>query len=356
MIPRDEALDLKAKAQAYIAANPQVKAFPADSPAVYELYWSPSQTAARAHPNMLATQKFLASVWHSSDPSSHISTTYPLTYADRLRIRKPGDGKFALGPHSDGGSLERWEDPEYARVYQKIFEGKWEEYDPFDAKHRIDAKMELYDSPGGCSAFRLFQGWLAMSDTGPGEGTLLVYPLLKQQTAYLIMRPFFDDEGNFKMDPSFPGSVQGAGQEYSPITHPDLELESAVVSMPKVAPGDFVAWHCDQIHAVDKQHGGKGDSSVLYIPACAMTPPNVEFIKEQRRAALALSPPQDFPGAFGPGEQGFEGAIDWSELSINGRRAMGIGEHGWETNPGMTAGEKKVIQHANAALFGMASA
>jgi len=34
-----------------------------------------------------------------------------MSYYDRLRIRKPGDSKFALGPHIDGGSLERWEDP-----------------------------------------------------------------------------------------------------------------------------------------------------------------------------------------------------------------------------------------------------
>lgn len=106
-LSRQTALDLKRQAQEYIAANPGVKAFPPYDPAVYKLYWSPSQTAARAHPNILMTQRFLASLWHSSDPKFEISTTYPLTYADRLRIRRPGDGKFALGPYTDGGSLER---------------------------------------------------------------------------------------------------------------------------------------------------------------------------------------------------------------------------------------------------------
>jgi hypothetical protein len=52
-----------------------------------------------------------------------------LTYADRLRIRNPGDAKFALGPHSDGGSIERWEDPNYRKVYEKILQGKWEDFD-----------------------------------------------------------------------------------------------------------------------------------------------------------------------------------------------------------------------------------
>ena len=357
VIPREEALALKEQAREYITANRQrVNAFPADDPAVYELYWSPTQTAARAHPILLAVQRFLAGLWHSSDPRSEISTTHPLTYADRLRIRRPGDGKFALGPHTDGGSLERWEDGEYAGVYRKILDGEWESYDPFDAKHRINARMDLYNSAGGCSAFRLFQGWLSMSDAGPGEGTLQICPLLKHATAYLILRPFFDDSSeNLNLDSSFPGSVPGAGQEYNPETHPHLDLESTMVSVPRVEPGDFVAWHCDTIHAVDKVHSGQGDSSVLYIPACAMTAPNVEFIKQQRLAALTFSPPRDFPGAGGPGELGFKGAIDWNQVPEDGLRAMGLGSRGWETSPEMSAGEIKVIENANRALFGPAS-
>lgn len=357
VLPRQAALDLKRQAQAYIAANPGVRAFPPDDPAVYELYWSPTQTAARAHPNMLRTQQFLASLWHSSDPKSEISTTYPLTYADRVRIRRPGDGKFALGPHTDGGSLERWEDPEYAKVYQPILDGEWEKYDPMDARHRINARMDLYNSAGGCSAFRLFQGWLSMSSTGPGEGTLRLCPLLKHATAYLILRPFFDSRSSaLNLDSSFPGSVPGAAQEYNPEAHPHLELESSIISVPRVEPGDYVAWHCDTIHAVDKEHKGMGDSSVLYIPACAMTPPNVEFIKQQRTAALAYSPPQDFPGAGGPGERGFKGAVDWNQLPKDGLKAMGLGSRGWEKRPNMSEGEIRVIENANRVLFSSASA
>ncbi len=39
-------------------------------------------------------------------PSASVSLLSPLVYADRLRIRHPGDAKFALGPHIDGGSGE----------------------------------------------------------------------------------------------------------------------------------------------------------------------------------------------------------------------------------------------------------
>ncbi|KAK6366588.1 hypothetical protein LTS17_010674 [Exophiala oligosperma] len=354
VLPRDEALVLKQQALDYIAANQsKVKAFPPDSPAVYELYWTPSQVQARAHPNMLKAQSFLASFWHSSDPKSQISTTYPLSYADRFRIRQPGDAKFALGPHTDGGSLERWEDPEYSRVYQTILDGNWENYDPYDARHRINARMDLYNGAGACSMFRLFQGWLSMSSTGPGQGTLKVCPLVRHATAYLIMRPFFDPaSGKMNLDATFPNSVPGACQEYNMETHPDLDLETTMVSMPQVEPGDYVAWHCDMIHAVDKEHHGTGDSSVLYIPACAMTRTNIEFLDRQRTSALRYSPPPDFPGAGGDGELGFKDAVDWAKVNEEGLRAMGLGKMSWDIKTGMTQGERVIVDEANRTLFG----
>lgn len=355
VIPRSTALDLKDNAKEYIAANKRrVKAFPADDPAVYELYWSPAQTSARSHPNMFSTQRFLQSLWHSSDPNSPISLKHPLTYADRFRIRNPGDGKFALGPHVDGGSLERWEDPEYSRVYDQILDGNWEEYDAFDAKHRIDAQMSLYNGAGNCSMFRIFQGWMAMSDTGPGEGTLHVCPMLTHSTAYSMLRPFFDTQSSkLASDSSFPGSVGGAAQEYSDDTHPHLGLSTTMVSLPRVEPGDYVAWHCDSIHSVDKKHQGGSDSSVLYIPATPLTPLNFEYLKRQRDAALAFSPPPDFPGAGGPGEIGFEGAVDWNSLNDDGLRAMGMGAKGWEVTPDMTGGERQAVEAGNQACFGI---
>ncbi|KAL3457194.1 hypothetical protein BJX64DRAFT_280788 [Aspergillus heterothallicus] len=352
VLPRDEARGYKQQIEDYVAANQErVKAFPPDSPAVFELYWTPSQAQARAHTNMLETQRFLQTLWHSSDPNTRISTRNPLTYADRLRIRQPGDGKFTLGPHIDGGSLERWEDEEYSRVYAKILEGNWEEYDPWDAKHRVTAKMDLYNGAGACSMLRFFQGWLSMSKTAPGEGSLHVCPMLIHSTAYTILRPFFDAESlQPALDATFPGSVPGACQEYNPVTHPHLELETTMVSVPEVAPGDYVAWHCDSLHSVDKEHRGKGDSSVLYIPATPMCDMNVEYLLKQRQAALDYSPPWDFPGAGGPGEMGFKGALDWSSVNQQGQQAMGMGEQAWKITDNMTEGERKVVDAANKAF------
>lgn len=356
VIPRSTALDMKERAKEYIAANQErVKAFPPDSPAVYELYWTPSQVAARASHNVLEAQQFLQQLWHSTDPNTQLSTTFPLSYADRFRIREPGDAKFTLGPHIDGGSLERWEDPEYSSVYTKILEGSWEEYDAFDAKHRVKAKMDLYNGAGACSMLRFFQGWLSMSDTGPGEGTLRLCPMLKQSTAYTILRPFFDTQSSTPLlDSTFPGSVPGACQEYSDATHPHLELSDTMVSVPTVEPGDFVAWHCDSLHSVDKEHRGKGDSSVLYIPATPLCEMNAQYLQKQKEAALAYSPPWDFPGAGGPGENGFSGAVDWNSLNEEGLRAMGMGSKPWEVKEGMSQGEREAVEVGNRICFGQA--
>lgn len=73
--------------------------------------------ALKGHSNLLNVQRtfldglFRAPHLESTDPSSTeraISLSNVLSYADRLRIRHPGDSKFALGPHIDGGGVERW--------------------------------------------------------------------------------------------------------------------------------------------------------------------------------------------------------------------------------------------------------
>lgn len=163
VIPQQEVLDWKQELREYIQANPHTKAFPPENPQVYELYWSPSQIKARAHPNLIKAQRFLMEFWHSNDPNALISASHPNMYADRLRMRSPGDAKFALGPHVDGGSCERWEEGGYGRgnVYEAIWKGRWEEYDPWESSSRLPVISDIYGGIGACSMFRMFQGWLA---------------------------------------------------------------------------------------------------------------------------------------------------------------------------------------------------
>lgn len=216
----------------------------------------------------------MQATWHTTaDPSAPISLGQPLAYADRLRIRHPGDAAFALGPHQDGGSVERWMPAGYGRggVYDAIFAGRGDDYDPWDASARVAAETDLYNGLGACSAFRSFQGWLSMSRAGPREGTLLVCPLLRLATAYALLRPFFRprrpgvamleeeearerflDADNWEftagegMTSEIPGATPGYGMEFPRLAmHPHLELDRTMVHVPEVRPGDYVAWHCD---------------------------------------------------------------------------------------------------------------
>ena len=228
---------------------------------MYELYWSPSQVLARAHPNVIRTQAFLMSHWHSANKSARISTSHPVVYADRLRIRQPGDAGFALGPHVDGGSCERWEEHGYGRggVFNEILRGNWEAYDPWESSCRLPVVSDLYDGAGGSSIFRMFQGWLSMSTTGAREGTLMVNPLFSKATAYFLLRPFFQSiellgsdflhSNNWRLEDETTSVLQGAvpasGQELNGALHPHLQLADTMIHIPQVRPGDYVAWHCD---------------------------------------------------------------------------------------------------------------
>lgn len=158
--------------------------------------------------------------------------------------------------------MERWEPKGYGvgNVYQSIFAGSWQNYDPWEFCGRAVAVTDLYNGAGASSMFRMFQGWLSMSHTGPGEGTLLVNPLLRLSTAYLLTRPFFTprntsrnvnflDGSNWVLneDPTseLHGAVPGYAQELNDTMHPHLELGKTMVHVPEIKPGDYVVWHCD---------------------------------------------------------------------------------------------------------------
>jgi hypothetical protein len=153
-----------------------IHSFPARKPVVYESYWSKAQVEARQHPGTVAAVAAVNALWHSTD--GQVDLGEPRMYADRCRIRPPGDGGFALAPHVDNGSLERWEDPGYRHVYRNVLKGEWEAFDPFDANGRDGVKMDMHNSPNACSFFRTFQGWISLTDTAPGEGSLQVTGLL----------------------------------------------------------------------------------------------------------------------------------------------------------------------------------
>ena len=67
----------------------------------------------------------------------------------------------------------------------------------------------------------------------------------------------------------FPGTelVNGnyAGLRPSAEFHPHLRLDECLISVPKVNPGDAVYWHCDVIHAVEREHTGSGESAGKHL-------------------------------------------------------------------------------------------
>ncbi|KIJ08600.1 hypothetical protein PAXINDRAFT_172871 [Paxillus involutus ATCC 200175] len=375
-VPKEEALAWKASIKDYIAANP-VKGFPAGNIQAYEIYNTKPQIYARTHPAVLNTQKALLSLWHNSNSPSSIDFTTPISYFDRLRIRTPGDRSFTLGPHIDGGSVERWEDTAFRRVWGKILQGGpkgWESFDPFDASRRVNAKQDLYNTPNQCTILRCWQGWTSMSSTGVNEGTLRVLPMLSLATAYIILRPFFkpravttgtsadqnqeasgarqsvslaQEDWELNLDGSeFPGSVPGKTQELNEVTHPHLRLAETMVSSPRIEPGDQVYWHCDTVHAVEGEHKGKDDSSVLYIPAAPLSVKNAAYLRDQRINFVHGLPAPDFPG--GEGESKFSGRATPQDITTRrGRQAMGF-------EPFVASGSDNaaLVKEANRVLFG----
>lgn len=121
--------------------------------------------------------------------------------------------------------------------------------------------------------------------------------------------------------------------------------------MPRVKPGDYVSWHCDTIHAVDSVHAGTSDSSVMYIPSCPLSVGNAEFVARQRAAFLAGTPCPDFGGGVGESQHiGRPGVEDVERVDAeDGMRAFGLKK--WESGaPGLSAGQKKVMEQANEIL------
>lgn len=305
--------------------------------------------------------------WHCADEAALLSTSHPISYADRLRIRQPGDTGFALGPHVDSGSCERWERDGYGRgdVYGAIFNGEWEQYDPWESSCRLPVVSDLYNGAGGCSVFRMFQGWLTMSTTAAREGTLMVNPLFRRATAYFLLRPFFipkrthDDIGsrywesdNWQLEDKSTSLLQGAVpascQELNASLHPHLMLDDTMVHIPTVRPGDYVAWHCDTVHAVDKVHAGLTDSSVMYIPAAPLTEANAEYLIRQRDTFAEGTPAPDYPS--GQGESRHVGRLTpdfvMENISLEAQQAMGLAAFDVEKST-LQNRDRKMLKRAN---------
>ena len=123
---------------------------------------------------MAKIKKFLNNLWvFKNEEYKVFDPNRELSYADRIRRREPGDDSLGLSPHCDAGSVERWIDPSYQKIYNDIFADRFKNFNPFDAKFR-DRTIE-FESPAVAHVFRTFQGWTALTEQGPKDGTCLLY-------------------------------------------------------------------------------------------------------------------------------------------------------------------------------------
>ena len=143
---------------------------------------SKAQLKAPSHPNMAMVMRSLMKVWGSN-------SSQPLVYWDRIQ-RRPGQSVRDNPLHLDNGGEERWADINYYRVYQNIFSGQLDQYDPWDLDHRVKVNMNLVEREGedqGKTFFRAFQGFLSLSSLGPGRATIKVVPVLEEVMMMMMM-------------------------------------------------------------------------------------------------------------------------------------------------------------------------
>jgi Gig2-like len=285
-------------------------ALKAGKPQVFNVYWSKPQVMARQDARLAETRAFLDRLWKYDGV---FNPDLQCTYADRVRRRQPGDKTLGLSPHMDAGTVERWIDPGYQRVYENIFAGDWRGYDPFDATHRLETQE--IPSPAVCSMFRTYQGWTALTRQGPKDGTLRLIPIA-EGIAYVLLRALLDDVDEADLCGAAPGRALGV----SPQWHSDLI--AGLVSIPEVMPGDTVFWHTDICHAVGDEHSGTEYASVIYIGSAPDCSKNRAYLPKQKQAFLQGRSAPDF--AAMDFEVDFKGRATERDLTDLGRAQMGF--------------------------------
>ncbi|CAD6529489.1 putative protein YbiU [Paraburkholderia hiiakae] len=283
-------------------------------PQIYGVYWSKPQVLARQSPELTQARVFLNRLWRTeSEGRVHFDPNHVPVYADRLRRRPPGSESLGLSAHCDGGSVERWIEANFRKVYRHVFSGNWRDYDAFDAAWRTE--VEEIPSPAVCSMFRTFQGWTALTQQGPGDGTLQLVPIANAMV-YILLRALQDDVADDDLCGAMPGRALSIKPEYhAPLFH-------ALSSIPLMQPGDTVFWHSDVIHAVEDAHRGKGYSNVMYIASAPFCAKNDAYLARQLPSFLEGRSPPDFPTDHF--EVDFTGRATVDDLTPLGRAQIGM--------------------------------
>ena len=283
-------------------------------PQIYGLYWSSAQFEIRHSEEMQKVKTFLNNLWiYENDEYKVFDPNRELCYADRVRRREPGDNSLGLSPHCDAGSVERWTDPSYQKIYNNIFSDNFYNFDPFNAKYR-DRTIE-FESPAVAHVFRTFQGWTALTEQGPKDGTLQLIPIAKAM-AYVLTRALLDDVPENELCGSKVGKALSVNETYHSL------LLEGLISIPKMYPGDTIWWHPDVIHAVEDIHLGKNYSNVIYVGSTPYCKKNLDYIKKQSKKFLEGKSPPDF--AAEDFEVNYKGRATEKDLSFLAKKQLGL--------------------------------
>jgi len=283
-------------------------------PQIFGLYWSKSQIEIRHSEQMAKVKRWLNNLWvYENDEYKVFDPNRELSYADRVRRREPGDDTLGLSPHCDAGSVERWTDKNYQKIYKEIFSDNFKNYDPFDAKYR-DRTIE-FESPAVAHVFRTFQGWTALTKQGPNDGTLQLIPIAKGM-AYILTRTLLNDVPENELCGSKLGKALSVNKNYHEL------LLKGLVSIPKMKPGDTIWWHPDIVHAVEDKHLGKNYSNVVYVGATPYCKKNLDYTLEQSKKFLEGRSPPDF--AQEDYEINYKGRIKLENLSSIARKQLAL--------------------------------
>lgn len=285
-------------------------------PQIFGIYWSKTQTDIRQSSELDKVKKFINNIWkYKFDSYQVFDPNKELIYADRVRRRQPGDSTLGLSPHCDAGSIERWIEKNYQKIYEKVFADEFEQYDPFNAMYRD--KTDLIKSPAVSNTFRTFQGWTALTEQGPNDGTLQLIPIAKSM-AYVLTRALLDDVPEHELCGSKSGRALSVNQKYHSL------LLEGLISIPKMNPGDTIWWHPDVIHAVEDIHTGSNYSNVVYVGSMPFCEKNLNYAKKQAEKFLKGESPSDFaPEDY---EVSYKNRTLINDLSDLGKKQMALKE------------------------------
>ena len=283
-------------------------------PQIMGLYWSKAQMEIRHSENMLKVKNWLNNLWiYKNDEYEVFDPSKELSYADRVRRREPGDNTLGLSPHCDAGSVERWSDDYYQKIYKDIFSDNFLKFNPFDAKYRD--KTTEFESPAVAHVFRTFQGWTALTEQGPNDGTLQLIPISKAM-AYILTRALLDDVPKDELCGSKLGKALSVNKEYHSL------LLEGLISIPIMKPGDTVWWHPDVVHAVEEKHLGKNYSNVVYVGSTPYCKKNLDYVRKQAKKFLKGESPPDF--AAEDFETNYKGRIKIENLTPLAKKQLAI--------------------------------